>query len=286
MPRRRSVELLAATGQTGPVREDVGGGVQRAAVVVGREVELDHLGRALEAARDGGSGCSFLIGEGGVGKTRLLTEVAAEGRRLGLSVMTGRAPVTSSVAFSVVSEALRSWLRMHPIDAAMTPFDAGLRLLLPEWPGGTATEPTLSDGQMRLLALEGVVQLVHNIAAEGRGAVILLDDLHAADPESLEVIRYLATAARARVLIVGALRSRESTLPEQVVRALARDGVAEVLDLEPLGRREVGELLSALLDAEPPGELVDDVMARTDGLPLLVEEVLDAHLRAGSVDVS
>ena len=59
-----------------------------------------------------------------------------------------------------------------------------------------------------------------------------------------------------------------------------------MLDLEPLGRREVGELLGALLDAEPPGELVDDVMARTDGLPLLVEEVLDAHVRAGSVDVS
>ena len=148
-----------------------------------------------------------------------------------------------------------------------------------------AAEPTLSDGQMRLLALEGVVKLVQDIAVAGHGVVILLDDLHAADPESLEAIRYLATAARERVLIVGALRSRESTLPEQVVRALARDGVADVLDLEPLGRREVGELLGALLDTEPPRELVDDVMARTDGLPLLVEEVLDAHLRSGAIDV-
>ena len=280
------VEQPVATSQTGDVRGNVGGGVRRAGVVVGREVELDHLGRALEAARDGGSGCAFLIGEGGVGKTRLLAEVAAEGRRLGLSVLAGRAPVTSPVAFSVVSEALRSWLRTHPTETAMAPFDAGLRLVLPEWPGPTATEPTLSDGQLRLLALEGVVKLVQDIAAASRGAVILLDDLHAADPESLEAIRYLATAARERVLIVGALRSRESSLPEQVVRALARDGVAEVLDLEPLGRREVGELLGALLDAEPPEELVDDVLARTDGLPLLVEEVLDAHVRAGSVDVS
>ena len=74
-------------------------------------------------------------------------------------------------------------------------------------------------------------------------------------------------------------------MPEQVVRALARDGVADVFDLEPLGRREVAELLGALLDAEPPPELVDDVVARTDGVPLLVEEVLDAHLRSGSVDV-
>ena len=85
----------------------------------------------------------------------------------------------------------------------MAPFDAGLRLVLPEWPGDIAAEPTLSDGQMRLLALEGVVKLVQDIAAAGRGAVMLLDDLHAADPESLEAIRYLATAARERVLIVG-----------------------------------------------------------------------------------
>jgi DNA-binding CsgD family transcriptional regulator/tetratricopeptide (TPR) repeat protein len=253
-------------------------------MVVGREVELDHLRRAFHAAREGGSRCVFLVGEGGVGKTRLLAEVAAESRQLGLGVMAGRSPVTSPVAFSVVSEALRSWLRAHPTARAMAPFDAGLRLLLPEWPVDTAAD-VLSDAQLRLLALEGVVRLVQEIAATSRGAVILLDDLHAADADSLEAIRYLATSARDGVLIVGALRARESKLPEQVVRTLARDGVADVLDLEPLGRREVGELLGALLDAEPPQELVDDVLARTDGIPLLVEEVLDAHVRSGTVDV-
>ena len=190
------MERPGPTGQTEAVRGDVGGGVRRAAVVVGREVELDQLGRALNAARDGGSSCVFLIGEGGVGKTRLLAEVAVEGRRLGLSVMAGRAPVVSPVAFSVVSEALRSWLRAHPTETAMAPFDAGLRLVLPEWPSDIVAGPTLSDGQIRLLALEGVVKLVQDIAEWGRGVVILFDDLHAADPESLETIRYLATAAR------------------------------------------------------------------------------------------
>ena len=57
----------------------------------------------------------FLVGEGGVGKTRLLAEVAAESRQLGLAVLTGRSPVTTPVAFSVVAEALRSWLRIFPL---------------------------------------------------------------------------------------------------------------------------------------------------------------------------
>jgi DNA-binding NarL/FixJ family response regulator len=267
------------------VRGDASGGVRRAAVVVGREVELDQLVRAMNAARAGASGCVFLVGEGGVGKTRLLAELAAESRQHGLAVMTGRTPVTSPVAFSVVAEALRSWLRAHPPTAPMPPFDAGLRLVIPEWPDDATNGSGLSDAQLRLLALEGVVRLVQSIALRSGGAVILLDDLHDADPDSLEAIRYLATAAPEQVLIVGALRSREGTRPEQVVRTIEREGGATVFDLEPLGRREVAELLGALLDAEPPPELVDDIVARTDGVPLLVEELLDAHVRSGAIDV-
>ena len=154
----------------------MGGGVRRAAVVVGREVELDELVRAVHDARAGGSSCAFLIGEGGVGKTRLLAEVAAESRQLGLAVMAGRSPVTTPVAFSVLAEALRSWLRGHGIETPMAPFDAGLRLVLPEWPGDAAAASGLSASQLRLLALEGVVRLVQEIAATSHGAVLLLDE--------------------------------------------------------------------------------------------------------------
>src|SRR5262249_12418457 len=63
------------------------------------------------------------------------------------------------------------------------------------------------------------------------------------------------------------------------------DGVAETIELAALDERAVGDLLAALLDAQPPEPLVADIMARTDGIPLLVEEVLDAHLRAGSVHI-
>ena len=91
-----------------------GRGVRRAAVVVGRATEQARLLAAVHDVRTGGSSTLFLLGEGGVGKTRLLSEVSAECRRVGVAVFSGRAPVTAPVPFSVLAEALRSWLRSQP----------------------------------------------------------------------------------------------------------------------------------------------------------------------------
>jgi hypothetical protein len=79
-----------------------------------------------------------------------------------------------------------------PVTDPMTPFDRGLGLVLPEWPV-VATPAELEPGQRRLLALEGVVHLLRAVIATTPGAVLIADDLHAADPESTQTIRYVAT---------------------------------------------------------------------------------------------
>ena len=139
---------------------------------------------------------------------------------------------------------------------------------------------------MRLLALEGIGLLLRQIVQAGHGALLALDDLHAADPESLEVVRYGSAAAVDGLANVGALRGGESPLAVELVRTVRNDTAAAVIELDPLGRRAVGELVTSLLGAAAPDELIADVAARTDGVPLLVEEVVDAHVRTGSVDVS
>src|SRR6266545_516146 len=96
---------------------------------------------------------ALLLGEGGIGKTRLLGETAALGEELGLAVLSGRAPIATPAAFSVISDALRSWLRTHPVTDPMVHYDRGLGLVLPEWPVA-ATTAELEPGQRRLLALE------------------------------------------------------------------------------------------------------------------------------------
>ena len=260
-----------------------GQGVRSATVTVGREAESDMLARALDGARAGGPGCTLLVGEGGVGKSRLLQETAAAARQAGMGVAAGRAAISAPAPFSLVAEALRSWLRGHPRPPMRSAFDRGLRMILPEWESPTDDRDDLDSGQVRLLAMEATVRLLRDVAGPSLGTVLLLDDLHAADPDSLETIRYVATARIGGLAVVAALRPAESALADELVRALRGDDVATVAELEPLGRRATGDLVRLLLDAAPPEELVDDVLARTDGVPLLVEEVVDAHLRGGSV---
>ena len=260
-----------------------GRGVRSATVTVGREAENDILARALEDARAGRPGCTLLAGEGGVGKSRLLHEAAAAARRAGLGVAAGRAAISAPAPFSLVAEALRSWLRGHPHPPMRSAFDRGLRLILPEWEAPSGGEAGLDGGQLRLLAMEATVRLLRGVAGPGPGMLLLLDDLHAADPDSLETIRYLAAARIGGLAIMAALRPAESAVADELVRALRGDDVATVVELEPLGHRATGDLVRHLLGAAPPGELVADVLARTDGVPLLVEEVVDAHLRGGSV---
>jgi DNA-binding CsgD family transcriptional regulator len=143
----------------------------------------------------------------------------------------------------------------------------------------------LQTPQLRLLALEGVVTLLHEIVRSSRGVLLVVDDLHQADPDSLEVLRYVSAAVIDGLGIVGALRPAESDVADELVRVSRTLPRTTVLDVEPLGARAVGELIGNLLDATVRPELVDAVLARTDGVPLLVEEVTEAYVRAGSVVV-
>jgi SAM-dependent methyltransferase len=257
----------------------------RASVVVGRDDELEALRSAIRGAQAAGSSCIVLVGEGGVGKTRLLSEAAALGRRAGVAVLAGRAPIVTPAPFSVFTAALRSWLRGHTgAVAPMGAFDRGLRLVLPEWPQ-VEREIELDGPQLHLLALEGIVRLISVIALDNDGALVLLDDLHASDAGSIDAMRHLVQAAIPGVSVVAAMRPTESPLADAMVRALHQDGHAELIPVDALTPRAVAALVAALLDAHPPDLLVADIVRRTDGVPLLVEEVVLAHVRAGTVKV-
>jgi DNA-binding CsgD family transcriptional regulator len=266
--------------QTDEVRGDLG--LTRAAFVVGRDAQLASLRRAMSDARRGHATCILLVGEGGIGKTRLVGETASLAEQLEIAVLSGRAPIATPAAYSVVSDALRSWLRTHPMAQPMGPFDRGLQLVLPEWPV-VAAAAELDPGQRRLLALEGVVQLLRAVIATTDGAVLIADDLHSADPESLETIRYVVNARVAGLTVVGTMRPSQSRDADELARLLRRDGLAAVIDVLPLDERAVGDLVAALLDANPPSPLIADVLARTDGVPLLVEELVRGHVHAGTV---
>jgi len=255
----------------------------RSPITVGRERHLADLEQALGDARSGIGRCVVLLGEAGSGKTRLLRDAAARAEGKGMAVLAGDAPATiAPPPFGVLAGALRAWLRDHPRDAdQLGPFAPGLRRVIPEWPDDGGSD--LGSEQTRLLALEGALRLVFAAAAPA-GAVLILDDLHNADPETVEFLHHVSgSIARSPVAVFAASRSGEGAGAEIEARALEQRGRAAILEVTPLEDAAAASMIEAILNATPPRDLIDEVVSRADGVPLLIEELVAAYLASGSL---
>src|SRR5215467_8359562 len=194
----------------------------RATPLVGRESELRRLRQGIDAARAGRSDSVVLMGEGGIGKSRLLDAAAAAAREVGVVLLQGRAPITGPAPYGLIGNALRSWLRVNPVTASLVPFDRGLSLVMPEWPAA-AIHSVLEPGHARLIAAEGVIRLLQLIAADYGPVALLADDLHAADPETVEILRYVAAARIDGLCLIGAARRGEAPAADELVTVLRRE---------------------------------------------------------------
>jgi DNA-binding CsgD family transcriptional regulator len=163
-----------------------------------------------------------------------------------------------------VTEALARLLRRRARldDPALRPFGAALRRLRPGAPDEEllpwASDPTVVLG-------EGVVALL-----DGRRALLVLEDLHWADPDTLDLVRYLAGAlVDVPVLLVAT--ARDDAAQPGLARLLAD---VPTLALHRLDADGVAALAAACRGAPLPTAERDGLIARADGLPLLVEELL------------
>jgi KaiC/GvpD/RAD55 family RecA-like ATPase len=158
--------------------------------LVGRESELARLREAVDAAMMGKGGVLFVVGEPGIGKTRLTQVIGSDSARRGLPVLRGRAVQTATpAAYRPLAEALSSGMRAGavPDAAALGPFRAVLGSLVPEW--GTDDQEPLDDSVVAVA--EGVLRFLRAIARE-HGALLVLEDLQWADPETVTIVEYLA----------------------------------------------------------------------------------------------
>src|SRR5882757_9967173 len=104
--------------------------------MVGRDDELRQLHAAVDNGHHGRGGTTFVLGEAGIGKSRLAIEAAERARQLGMRVLRGRASALGpAVPFRAISEALFSVSRSGrlPVDRELAPYRSALARLLPEW---------------------------------------------------------------------------------------------------------------------------------------------------------
>jgi tetratricopeptide (TPR) repeat protein len=251
------------------------GGRERAAAtpLVGRAEELEALrAAAAAAAADGGGRLVTVVGEAGVGKSRLLREFT-DGLAGSAAVVHGRClPYGEGITFWPVAEAVRAAAGITEDDATAAAREKVLLLA-----GGDVEVADRVASAMGLVeavfAVEetflGVRRLFEIMAAE-RLLVVVLDDLHWAEPTLLELVADVVARVRRPCLVVGTARpeyvDREDAVPEG-------PGAAWIM-LERLGADAAAEMAEQLLGAgRVHPATVERIVTASDGNPLFVEQM-------------
>lgn len=262
----------------------------------GRQDALHRLTKRLVQAAQGSSTFSLVTGESGLGKTRLLLELATRAVRSGAEVVTGEcAPIgATQLEEGARREALHPFrnLLVAIADAcraggpdvterllgshgrALAPYQAALASVIPS--GVEQLEPLAPDrARVRVFAaLESVICAF----AERRPLLLLIDDLQWADSLSLEFLGLFASHAgsASRVTLVATCRSEE--MPDEV-NALGSHPNVSVEQLERFEREDVEQMVSGMLAvSSPPSEWVSFLQQESAGNPFFIAEYLRAAI--------
>ncbi len=261
---------------------------------VGREGELEALRAGLEDALAGHGGLYLLVGEPGIGKSRLAEELANHARLRGAQVLVGRCwEAGGAPAYWPWIQSLRTYIHDTEPEALQAQLGIGasdlgqllpeLRELFPDLPQPAALAS--EDARVRLFdAATGFLKR----AASSRPLVLVLDDLHAADAPSLLLLRFLSRElSDSRLLVIGAYRDVDPTVREPLaptVAALGREPATHQISLAGLSDTDVADYIELAASSPPPPQLVERIHHETEGNPLFMTEVvrlLDAEGRLG-----
>ena len=279
-PSEPTLALLASIEQSAPVegatpmRLAAPAALLRPPQLIGRDAELQALGRDLAAGH-----VVVLLGEAGMGKSRLLQALSAQ--QPALLHSSGR-PGDALVPYATIARALRQLLDRDPT-AADPALRRQLTPLLPELSTGTtampaALQPPLARAVLSLL--QQASRVVHTLA---------LDDLHFADDATLELLQSLLTAPRdthatALRWCLGLRPAAPGSRLQTLLDALATAGPHTRVALQPLSQAQVGELIDSLgLPGIHAGNTAALLHQRTGGNPLFALETLKLAWSEGAL---
>ena len=247
------------------------------APLVGRDTELAALREELTAAGTGALRFASLIGEPGIGKTRLSLELIEDARNREMRVLTGRCSQDDGAP-------------------PLWPWSSVLRGLGRGLPGEGDDEQDVSQ----FAVWEQIIQAVFGAARE-RPTLVVLDDLHWADPATLRVLRLLAESPdQASLLVLTTWRAHPAPtgpLADLIEMLARRHGLR--LALGGLSAEEAATVVEGVTHTRPSPRDADALRERTDGNPfflveyarlaadggVLADAVSDAELPAGVSDV-
>jgi DNA-binding CsgD family transcriptional regulator len=242
--------------------------------LVARSAEIGRLRAAFARAERGQANAVLVSGDAGVGKTRLLTDLAATAEQAGALVLTGRCVGSAAgLPYLPFADVLAQLRGDHPDALHSRP---ALARLLPDL---AVAPPTREDdaelGQLQLF--DAVHSLLAELSAE-RAVVLTIEDVHWADSSSRNLLTFLLSRLSSQHLLVTVtyradeLHRRHPLRP--VLAELVRLSAVERLDLTPFNRDDAVLFVRSLADDDVSEATVQRIAERSEGNAFFAEELL------------
>jgi predicted ATPase len=249
-------------------------------VFIGRQEEMTVLTAMLSQAADGVPAVALIGGEAGVGKTRLVSELAEQASQAGFLAVAGQCLELGAAGLPLAPlvDVLRTLARSLPPDVLAEVLGAArpeLARLLPELAPEAAIPPPAAEIRPAQL-LELVLGVLERLSAR-QPVLLVIEDLHWADQFTLELTAFLVRVLRAaRIMLVATYRSDELHRRHPLRPLLTsweRVRSVDHLQLRRFGRDEVTAQLAAILGASPAPDVTAAIFDRSGGNAYLVEEL-------------
>ncbi len=263
--------------------------------LAGRETELELLLHRWSEAQRGDGQVVLLRAEPGMGKSRLVAELRQRTGSDAREWIEGRcSPYHCNTAFHPVARSLAAWLcldaalnatqKLEILEAALTRFDIDLATAVPPlatllsipWEQKYAPAP-MTPREQKQLVIETIVQLVIEETVR-KPVLFIVEDLHWIDPSTIELLDVLLEQSPSlRILILFTFRPEYQTPPQWL-----RHPHTSVVALDRLGANAVRAMTRHLAGGkELPDEVAGEILARTEGFPLFVEDLTRMVLESG-----
>jgi predicted ATPase/DNA-binding CsgD family transcriptional regulator len=262
----------------------------------GRNQELEVIQSALKSTVEGNGHCLLIAGDAGIGKSRLITTAIELASHDNIDLLCGICfEQDIALPYGPWIYAIRQYIASINTKQALDLFGhfaPDLAQLLPELQEYIQTERStreLTPESEKWRLFETLARFITHLASQ-RPLLIVVEDLHWADATSLELLQFFARRFSHIPILLAATYRLEDHTPQlkRFLTQINRERLADLIQLQPLNRHQVTEMVRAIFEIERPikPDFLELIEKLTGGNPYFIEEILKSLVETGGIYLS